>query len=102
MQSLCSLASGQRIDNIVEQIDLFPTLVDLVGLPSVSKCPSSMVTSQVDLCVEGKSLAPMIQGDSSIDAGNFSALVQTARYPDHTDHIMGYSLVTDNYRYMAC
>ncbi|KAK4287859.1 hypothetical protein Pmani_039085 [Petrolisthes manimaculis] len=52
-------------DGLVELVDLFPTLVDLAGLPALFSCPRE--SRQVDICTEGMSLSPLlhlIQGGS--------------------------------------
>ena len=75
-------------------MDLFPTLVDLCGLRKVPDCPQEMDTSGVDACVEGKSLADVIN-DGSGDTGESEVvLVQQERYMT----TMGYSIVTQAYR----
>ncbi|XP_037908445.1 iduronate 2-sulfatase isoform X2 [Hermetia illucens] len=52
----------RRIDNIVELVDLFPTLVDLVNLPPIAKCKRF---SKKKLCTEGNSLLPLLKGLSA-------------------------------------
>lgn len=42
----------------VELLDLFPTLVDAAGLPSLSPCPKD--SKSVPDCTEGVSLMPYI------------------------------------------
>lgn len=45
-------------NGMVELVDLFPTLVDLAGLPVLSDCPE--VSKDVEICTEGTSLAPIL------------------------------------------
>lgn len=45
-------------DGLVELVDLFPTLVDLSGLPAISTCPEN--SEHVPVCTEGSSLAPVL------------------------------------------
>lgn len=40
---------------LVELVDLFPTLVDLAGLPAMEQCPSD--SHKVEVCTEGVSLS---------------------------------------------
>ena len=42
----------------VELIDLFPTIVDLSGLPFINQCPNN--SSSIQLCTEGFSLSQII------------------------------------------
>lgn len=52
-------------DGLVELVDLFPTLVDLAGLPALFPCPHD--SRHVDTCTEGMSLSPLfnlLQGGS--------------------------------------
>ena len=44
---------------LVEAVDLYPTLVHLAGLPAPTVCPHDARNSA--LCVEGTSLVPLIQ-----------------------------------------
>eukprot|EP00035_Acanthoeca_spectabilis_P040066 m.67154 g.67154 ORF g.67154 m.67154 type:complete len:532 (-) comp9849_c0_seq1:28-1623(-) len=76
---------GRMIEQLVEEIDIFPSLIDLVGLT----IPSNL---------QGKSWLPLIK-DSSL-AGKQAVFSQ---YPhssqaNHTP-VMGYSMRTPEYRY---
>ena len=77
-------------------MDLFPTLVDLAGIPKALECPKVMDSSNINACTEGKSLAPIVRGwkYGNILVEDDGALVQAKR----PGHIMGYSLVTKEYR----
>ena len=44
---------------LVELVDVFPTLVELAGLPVLPLCPVN--SSLVTLCTEGISVVPVIQ-----------------------------------------
>uniref|UniRef100_A0A1B6C2X0 Sulfatase N-terminal domain-containing protein n=1 Tax=Clastoptera arizonana TaxID=38151 RepID=A0A1B6C2X0_9HEMI len=50
---------GLTSDVLVELVDLFPTLIDLVNLDPIPLCPENNV--DVELCTEGVSLLPVIQ-----------------------------------------
>ncbi|XP_049865291.1 iduronate 2-sulfatase [Pectinophora gossypiella] len=92
----------------VELIDIFPTLVDLAGLPYVPKCPND--TDKVILCVQGKSLLHYMnrfsEGDKHISF-SISQYPRPGEYPViNSDkprlmdiNIMGYSIRTNRYRY---
>ena len=49
------------IDNIISLVDLFPSLVDLVGLPHLDPCEHGQSSSTL-LCTEGKSFVPLLTG----------------------------------------
>ncbi|XP_065075528.1 iduronate 2-sulfatase-like [Ochlerotatus camptorhynchus] len=102
--------SENKIDKVVELLDLFPTLVDLAGLPPIETCGSKV---NAETCVEGKSLQPFILGetcDSQPDEA-FSQYPRPGTFPSvHPDSdkpklyqikIMGYSLRTKQFRYTA-
>lgn len=83
-------AAGERTKSLVELVDLFPTLVDLCGLP-------------VPAQLEGTSLRPILE--------NAAATVKSAAYTQHPrpayfdrspsklPDAMGYSVRTDKVRY---
>lgn len=81
---------GARTDSLVEMLDLFPTLVDLAGLPA----PTGL---------EGTSLAPILADPSvSVKPAAFTQHPRPA-YPDRTPKkqpdAMGYSVRTAGWRY---
>ena len=82
-------------------LDIFPTLVDLLGLPSIPQCE----TRRQILCTEGRSRL-----GSYTDVENSFAISQYPRpslYPEkHSDQprldnvrYMGYSIKTNTHRY---
>ena len=77
---------GGRSSSLVELLDIYPTLVDLCGLPAVEG-------------LEGLSMKPVLRdGAATIKAAAFT---QHTR-PSHTavpGEVMGYSMRTDHYRY---
>lgn len=99
-----------KIDKVVELLDLFPTLVDLAGLPPIAACDNNR---SEETCVEGKSLRPFIFDEScdSLPEEAFSQYPRPGTYPSvHPDSdkpklyqikIMGYSLRTRQFRYTA-
>ncbi|XP_039443397.1 iduronate 2-sulfatase [Culex pipiens pallens] len=103
---------NNKISRVGELLDLFPTLVELAGLPPVERCEDA---SNKDTCVEGKSLLPFIGGGStSADASLDEAFSQYPRpgtyptvYPNsdkpklYQIQIMGYTMRTERFRYTA-
>lgn len=84
-------AAGQSSRALVELVDLFPTLVELCGLPK----PNGL---------EGKSLKPILNDPeaASIKAAAFTQHPRPAYYdrePDKTPRAMGYSVRTNRVRY---
>lgn len=47
---------SKHISNIVELLDLFPTVVDLAALPAIKRCHKSLFYHNVTTCTEGKTL----------------------------------------------
>ena len=91
---------GLETGELVEAVDLFPTLVDLAGLPSIPTC----VTSDEITCSEGRSMLPLFYDQTN--ATKQYAFSQ-ARHGDHMgykgpathDVCMGYTVRNDRYRY---
>ncbi|XP_059613786.1 iduronate 2-sulfatase [Phlebotomus argentipes] len=96
-----------RIDQPVELLDIFPTIVDLLELPQVPKCSSK---SQ-DLCTEGESLVPYLRnrGKRNVRKMAFSQYPRPGDYPSEKPNsdkprleeikIMGYSVRNHRFRY---
>lgn len=97
----------KEITSIVELIDLYPTLIDLVGLPKLEKCTSTVQ----QYCTEGESLVQFMK-DLSKESETKFAISQYPRpgiYPTahpnadkpllHQIKVMGYSLRTTQFRY---
>ncbi|XP_006814432.1 iduronate 2-sulfatase-like [Saccoglossus kowalevskii] len=108
------LKSGRLVcNNHVELVDIFPTLTDICGITMPPLCPKN--PTEVRLCTEGISLSPLIEQISTNDTladFKWKKAVFT-QYPRPSDEpqensdspilkditIMGYSMVTDKYRY---
>ena len=48
-------------ENLVEFVDILPTLVEAAGLPELEKCPEN--SRDIAICSEGKSLLRIAEGD---------------------------------------
>uniref|UniRef100_A0A1A9Z969 Sulfatase N-terminal domain-containing protein n=1 Tax=Glossina pallidipes TaxID=7398 RepID=A0A1A9Z969_GLOPL len=101
---------GKSIKDIIELVDLFPSLVDLAHLPRVPKCIRNVPMFKQLLCTEGKSFYKLLQGNDT--KKHYIALSQYPRpgvlptkHPNSDKpklrniKIMGYSLRTNYYRY---
>ncbi len=93
--------TGMTTDKLVEAVDLYPTIVDAAGLPSVPLCPVHRSTETM-LCREGISLMPIITNHSS----SWKTAV-FSQYPRNTHSnlndtqigdAMGYSIRTKHFR----
>lgn len=78
--------AGRRVRSMVELVDLFPTLCELVGAPL-----------REDL--EGTSLVPLLCGDGPAKSAVFSMYLREGIWvgPDGAEHI-GHAIRTDRYR----
>lgn len=81
---------GAKTASLVEMIDIFPTLVELAGLPAVTG-------------LDGASLVPLLNDPmASVKPAAFTQHPRPA-YPDRTPRgrpdVMGYSVRTANWRY---
>jgi len=74
------MPGGEKLDQLVEAVDLYPTIVDLCGLP----LPPHL---------QGESLKPLLENPSL--PGKTAAISQYPR-----GDVMGYSMRTDRYRYI--
>jgi iduronate 2-sulfatase len=102
----------KKVVDVVSLLDVFPTLVDLAGLPHVANCPYADCRN-ISTCTEGKSLLPLVMGTANDDEEfvAFSQYPRPAEYPvrfPNSDkpklyqiRIMGYSIRTHQFRYTA-
>lgn len=83
---------GQVSDSFAELIDLYPTLVELCGLPAVEPLPGQPM--------QGKSLVPVLQDPfATVRQAALSQILRPA-YSEKADRTaMGYSLRTQDFRY---
>jgi iduronate 2-sulfatase len=83
-------AAGAKTDALAELLDLYPTLVELCGLP----LPPGLA---------GRSLVPVLKDPkASVKAAALTQHPRPAyydRYPSKTPVAMGYSVRTDGFRY---
>jgi iduronate 2-sulfatase len=103
-----SMTRSKKIDSIVELIDLFPTIIDLVGLPKIEKCYEKF--TQLKTCTEGKSLVPLMRKNiKDFEEVAYSQYPRPSQFPSkspnsdkpklHQIKIMGYSIRTQQFRY---
>lgn len=94
----------RRINNVVELLDIFPTIVDLCQLTALPMCESL----HEEQCCEGRSLIPMLHHAEPLNASlAFSQYPRPADYPQEDSDrprlaqikIMGYSVRTYQFRY---
>jgi len=87
---------GRRSAQLVEFVDIFPTLVEAAGFSALPLCPENPYS--VQLCREGASLLPLLQGEPG---GKDAVFFQYPRggFIDHIPACMGYSIRTPGYRY---
>ncbi|KAK1903970.1 Iduronate 2-sulfatase [Dissostichus eleginoides] len=107
-QSQHSFNNDKVIKNMVELVDVFPTVSYLAGLRAPEPCPD--VSFQEELCTEGDNLAYTFRrperGENE-EAVSFSQYPRPADTPQENSDlpdlkdikIMGYSLRTWDYRY---
>ena len=88
--------NGINSHSIVEFVDIFPTLVEAAGLPTLSTCPN--ISTNVRNCTEGVSLMPLITNSSEVlKKGAVSQ--NTRKRNNGVDLYMGYTLRTPDFRY---
>lgn len=97
---------NRHVTDNVELIDLFPTLVDLIGLPPLKSCTDKTET----LCTEGKSLKKYFLDHSMHgETYAYSQYPRPSSYPSKVPNsdepqlneitIMGCSVKTNRFRY---
>lgn len=74
---------NQKAQGLTEFVDIFPTLTELAGLPT----PDGLA---------GKSLVPVLK-NPALEVKTFTQ----SQYPRKVDKIMGYTIRTKRYRYVA-
>lgn len=89
----------RRSSQLVELVDLFPTLADLSGLKVPPKCPQS--SSQTAACSDGESRAPIVRGQQNDDPKSFAFWQMSAKRRGGKDSRMGYSIRSATHRYTA-
>ena len=105
--------SGLRSSQLVEFVDIFPTIVEAAGLPTLTTCPELSNSSHI--CTEGSSLMPLIEDPESSDwkkavFWQYPRLVRAmclalkfksrgGNIVDHLKSVMGYSMRTSEWRY---
>ncbi len=100
---------GIATDQLVEAVDLYPTIVDAAGLPSLPLCPVER-SNETMLCTEGTSLMPLMNNQSA--HWKTAVFSQFPRKLPGTDAsiedwawegngtVMGYTMRTKDFRYV--
>ena len=83
---------GVVVEQLTEYVDLFPTLVEAAGFPSMPLCPKD--SSKVTLCREGNSLMPLVANPKTKEWKKRAF----SQYPRPGD-VMGFTMRTNRYRY---
>ncbi|CAN9514690.1 unnamed protein product [Ophioblennius macclurei] len=107
-QSQHSFKNDRVVRNMVELVDIFPTISTLVGLRAPWPCPE--VSLKVELCTEGDNLAYTFRHREKRPNKELMAFSQYPRPADEPQpnsdlpflediKIMGYSMRTWDYRY---
>lgn len=103
-----ALCGRHEVNALVELVDLFPTVVDLLQLPGLAAC--GQISNKVT-CTEGKSLVPFMREGSNriVNTFAFSQYPRPGVYPSRVPNsdrprlrqirIMGYSIRTVRFRY---
>ena len=87
-------SSARTTSELVELVDIFPTVIQLAGLPTVPICGETAVSRATELCTEGTSLVPLLTSDTE-DAWNKDAVFHQYLRGNK----MGFSIRTEEYRY---
>ncbi|XP_071477900.1 iduronate 2-sulfatase-like [Diadema antillarum] len=105
---------GVAVEDLVELVDMFPSLSELAGLKVPPVCPPQPF--KVDFCAEGNSFAPLVKAHSRQEIkqefsrwknATFSQYPRPGMTPSvYTDlpnleiiTVMGYSMLTEDYHY---
>ena len=82
---------GMATEKLIEFVDIFPTLVEAVGLKPFELCPDD--SRSITKCWEGTSLMPLIKNpQAQWKSAAFSQYQRSAS-------VMGYTMKTEKYRY---
>ena len=91
---------GMKSSNLVELVDIFPTLVEAAGFASLEPCPTPEEARKVQLCTEGRSLMPLInKSDKEWEDTVFWQYDEDWYHDKIVPNSMGYSVRTSDYRY---
>ncbi len=81
---------GVTVSQLTEYVDLFPTLVEVAGLPAIGQCPDNSAT--VLTCHEGTSMVPLIHNpDRKWKKAAFSQVIPIALNISKTEYFFYYS-----------
>jgi len=90
---------GLRSSQLVEFVDIFPTLVDAAGFNPLEPCPE--ISNTTLLCTEGSSLIPLLENpnESVWKKAVFWQYPRGDFINTHLQKIMGYSMRTAEWHY---
>ena len=90
---------GLIVDELVELIDIFPTLVDLAGFPSsaLPRCQDDGTHLEL-LCHEGASMVPLMM-TSSPEPTKTSIFSDLKQNGEHGERVWGRTIMNKEYRY---
>jgi arylsulfatase A-like enzyme len=59
---------GQRVSRLIEQVDVFPSVAEAVGVPQVKRCPMIEAGGRdVQLCTEGSSFLVLMHKNNETE-----------------------------------
>ena len=90
------MTEGSTRENLVEFVDLMPTVIEAAGFPAVPACPRGQ-SRNVNLCTEGRSLLPLI-GPPQKEVLNWRQHAYSQVYRSERQ-VQGYAVQTDRHRY---
>ena len=89
---------GMKSSNLVELVDIFPTMVEAAGFASLESCP--IPSRDVKLCTEGRSLMPLINNaHSEWDDTVFWQYSRDWFHDKVVPNAMGYTIRNSDFRY---
>merc|ERR1712110_412648 len=84
-------------ENLVEFVDILPTLVEAAGLPELEKCPEN--SRNIAICSEGTSLLRIAEGNDWKKAVFYQQPRNYFGSNDTSEFYHGYSVRTPQFRY---
>uniref|UniRef100_A0A0A9XN97 Iduronate 2-sulfatase n=1 Tax=Lygus hesperus TaxID=30085 RepID=A0A0A9XN97_LYGHE len=98
--TITNMAGSEVRTDPVELLDLFPTLVNLAGLPDIPRC--GLRSKETQLCTEGRTIFDRSEANEAFSQYPRPSVApqENSDKPKLADiRIMGYSIVTDRFHY---